>query len=59
MRISINLLKKLNNLILIKYKMNNYEEIVGIKTRFENSNEEELVEYLNLFSKKWISRRVC
>jgi len=34
--------------------MNNYEEIIGIKTRFENSTEEELVNYLQLFSKKWI-----
>jgi len=34
--------------------MNNYEEIVGIKTRFENSTEEELVTYLHSFSNKWI-----
>ena len=34
--------------------MNNYEEIVGIKTRFENSTEDELVTYLYSFSNKWI-----
>jgi len=34
--------------------MNNYEEIVGIKTRFENSTEEELTTYLYSFSNKWI-----
>jgi hypothetical protein len=34
--------------------MNNYEEIVGIKTRFENSTEEELISYLHSFSNKWI-----
>lgn len=34
--------------------MNNYEEIVGIKTRFENSTEEELSTYLYSFNNKWI-----
>uniref|UniRef100_A0A6C0I9N9 SF3 helicase domain-containing protein n=1 Tax=viral metagenome TaxID=1070528 RepID=A0A6C0I9N9_9ZZZZ len=34
--------------------MNNYEEIVGIKTRFENSTDHELVEYLHSFNNKWI-----
>ena len=34
--------------------MNNYEEIVGIKTRFENSSEEELTDYLYSFSNKWV-----
>jgi hypothetical protein len=34
--------------------MNNYEEIVGIKTRFENSSEEELTSYLYSFSNKWV-----
>jgi len=34
--------------------MNNYEEIVGIKTRFENSTEAELFSYLYSFQNKWI-----
>jgi len=34
--------------------MNNYEEIVGIKTRFENSSETELIAYLHSFYNKWI-----
>ena len=34
--------------------MNNYEEIVGIKTRFENSTEAELKSYLYSFNVKWI-----
>jgi hypothetical protein len=34
--------------------MNNYEELVGIKTRFENSTETELNSYLYSFENKWI-----
>jgi hypothetical protein len=34
--------------------MNNYEELVGVKTRFENSSESELNNYLYLFQTKWI-----
>ena len=34
--------------------MNNYEELVGIKTRFENSTEEELNTYLHSFETKWV-----
>ena len=34
--------------------MNNYEEIVGIKTRFENSTETELYGYLYSFQNKWV-----
>lgn len=34
--------------------MNNYEEIVGIKTRFENSTETELFSYLYSFQNKWV-----
>jgi len=34
--------------------MNNYEEIVGIKTRFENSTETELIAYLYSFYNKWV-----
>ena len=34
--------------------MNNHEEIVGIKTRFENSTESELFNYLDSFHKKWV-----
>ena len=34
--------------------MNNYEELVGIKTRFENSTEAELHSYLYSFENKWI-----
>jgi hypothetical protein len=34
--------------------MNNYEEIVGIKTRFENSTEPELYGYLYSFQSKWV-----
>ena len=34
--------------------MNNYEEIVGIKTRFENSTEPELISYLQSFYNKWV-----
>lgn len=34
--------------------MNNYEEIVGIKTRFENSTETDLINYLNSFYNKWV-----
>jgi hypothetical protein len=34
--------------------MNNYEEIVGIKTRFENSTEPELFSYLYSFQNKWV-----
>ena len=30
--------------------MNNYEDIVGIKTRFENSTEPELISYLYSFN---------
>jgi hypothetical protein len=33
--------------------MNNYEEIVGVKTRFENSSEAELNSYLFSFQNKW------
>jgi hypothetical protein len=33
--------------------MNNYEEIVGVKTRFENSSEAELSSYLYSFQNKW------
>ena len=34
--------------------MNNYEEIVGIKTRYENSSEAELNSYLYSFQSKWV-----
>jgi hypothetical protein len=34
--------------------MNDYEEIVGIKTRFENSTESELYSYLYSFQNKWV-----
>ncbi len=34
--------------------MNDYEEIVGIKTRFENSSESELYSYLYSFQNKWV-----
>jgi hypothetical protein len=34
--------------------MNDYEEIVGIKTRFENSTESELFSYLHSFQNKWV-----
>ncbi len=34
--------------------MNGYEEIVGTKTRFENSSESELNSYLYSFQNKWI-----
>jgi hypothetical protein len=34
--------------------MNDYEEIVGIKTRFENSTEAELFSYLKSFQAKWV-----
>ena len=34
--------------------MATYDEIVGIKTRFENSTEQELVEYLSNYTNKWI-----
>ena len=34
--------------------MNNYEEIVGIKTRFDNSSEAELNSYLYSFQTKWL-----
>ena len=34
--------------------MNAYEEIVGIKTRFENSTESELFSYLYSFQNKWV-----
>jgi len=34
--------------------MNDFEEIVGIKTRFENSSESELYSYLYSFQNKWI-----
>ena len=34
--------------------MNNFEEIVGIKTRFENSTESELFSYLYSFQNKWV-----
>ena len=34
--------------------MNNYEEIVGIKTRYENSTESELFSYLYSFQNKWV-----
>ena len=34
--------------------MNDYEEIVGIKTRFENSTEAELFTYLYSFQTKWV-----
>jgi len=33
--------------------MNNYEELVGVKTRFENSSEVELNSYLYSFQTKW------
>jgi len=35
--------------------MSNYEEIIGgIKSRFENSSETELIEYLNVIYSKWV-----
>jgi len=34
--------------------MNNYEEVVGIKTRYENSSESELFSYLYSFQSKWV-----
>jgi hypothetical protein len=34
--------------------MNDFEEIVGIKTRFENSTEAELFSYLYSFQAKWV-----
>uniref|UniRef100_A0A6C0B082 SF3 helicase domain-containing protein n=1 Tax=viral metagenome TaxID=1070528 RepID=A0A6C0B082_9ZZZZ len=34
--------------------MNNYEEIVGVKTRFENSTESELYSYLYSYQNKWV-----
>ena len=34
--------------------MNNHEELVGIKTRFENSTESELFSYLYSFQNKWV-----
>ena len=32
------------------------EELVGVKTRFENSTETELYNYLDIFKNKWIHR---
>ena len=34
--------------------MNNYEELVGIKTHFENSTEADLHNYLYSFETKWV-----
>ena len=34
--------------------MNNYEELVGVKTRYENSLESDLFSYLYSFENKWI-----
>ena len=34
--------------------MNNYEEIVGIKSRYEHSTETELNSYLTSFTNKWV-----
>ena len=34
--------------------MYNYEELVGVKTRFENSSETELFSYLYSFQNKWV-----
>jgi len=34
--------------------MDTYEELVGVKTRFENSTEPELFRYLSSFENKWI-----
>jgi len=34
--------------------MNSYEELVGVKTRFENSTEQELFSYLYSFQNKWV-----
>lgn len=34
--------------------MNNFEELVGVKTRFENSSESDLHKYLYSFQSKWI-----
>jgi hypothetical protein len=34
--------------------MNDFDEIVGIKTRFENSTEQELFSYLYSFQNKWV-----
>ena len=34
--------------------MNNYEEIIGVKTRFENSTESDLYSYLHSFQSKWV-----
>ena len=34
--------------------MDTYEELVGVKTRFENSTETELFRYLSCFENKWI-----
>jgi hypothetical protein len=42
--------------------MNNYEEIVGIKTRYEGSSEDELIGYLDSFKNKWIltgNKNIC
>jgi hypothetical protein len=36
--------------------MNNYEEIVGSKTRFENCTENELRSYFYSFENKWVHR---
>ena len=35
--------------------MNNLEELVGIKTRFENCSETDLKSYLYSFQNKWIN----
>jgi len=34
--------------------MNNYEELVGVKTRFENTTETELRSFLYSFESKWV-----
>ena len=34
--------------------MNNHEELVGSKTRYENSTESELMNYLSSFTSKWV-----
>jgi hypothetical protein len=36
--------------------MNNYEELVGIKTRFENTTEAELRSFLYSFESKWVQQ---
>jgi len=57
--VKFNLLKNKN---VISVEMNNYEELVGSKTRFENSSIIELNSYLYSFQNKWVlenNKNIC